>query len=207
MPDEKEEVEKWTFFCKEIAKANDILDGIELTWKHINLNNNAYNPFFSLLIDSLTTKIFLTLGHIFDNQSNSLSLLRIISSKEQIANINKLKKEAEPFILARHKQHAHLSRISGELNYQSNFRLMNDFNATKIREILDEVSAILRRWGVENNNGGVIADRWGNIGTSAELLFEHLEEYEYIRSKMSTYEHVEIVENIKKKKQGSLKDI
>ena len=198
----KEQVKKWEFFCKEVAKANDTLDAIEAIFKHINIHDNAYNPFFALVIDALTTKVFLNLGHLFDSQNDSLRLTRIISNKVDIAKIETLKLEAEPFINARHKQHAHISNVPGQVNYGSNFRLMNDFNASKIKEILDGVSKILRRWGVSNNDGTVIADRWGNIATSTEVLFEHLREYEYIRSKMPIVEHLELVEGMRSSETG-----
>ena len=193
----EEKIQKWTFFCKEVAKANDTLDLIEDLWSHIEIHDNAYNPVFSLVIDALTTKIFLHVGHLFDNQDDALRLSRIVTDKVHQKKLEGLKKEAEPFIEARNKEHAHLSKYAEEINYGSNFRLMNKHNTDKIRDILNEVSKVLRVWGVKYNNGGVIADRWGNISWSRELLFEAIEEYDCIRLDMTTSEHLALREKMK----------
>jgi len=192
------QLEQWIFLCKEVAKANDTLDAIVRLFQNINLQDNAYNAFFALLIDALTTKIFLHLGHVFDNQDDSLRLTRIGFSASDIAKIGALRAESEPFLQARHKQHAHISKNFEEINYSSNFRLMDECNVIKIRKILNKVSALLRKWGEANNNGNIIADHWGNIGIGSKVLFENLEEYEFIRSQMSTSEHVEIREKMSK---------
>lgn len=196
-----EEIKKWDFFCREVAKANDTLNIIDKTWHHINLNQNAYNEYFALIIDALTTKVFLHLGHLFDTQDDSLRLTRIITDPAHQKRLQELKLEAAPFLEYRHKQHAHLSRVKTEINYDSNFRLMDERSLIKISEILTEVSKLLRQWGINHNEGNIVADRWGNIATSTDILFEHLTEYELIRSKMSTVEHVKLVEEIRKNKE------
>jgi hypothetical protein len=194
------QITKWTFFCKEVAKANDTLDMIEKLWKNIELHSNAYNHAFVLIIDALTTKIFLHISHLFDSQDDPLRLTRIITGKEHQSKLNELKKEAQPFVEARNREHAHLSKYAKEINYGSNFRLLNEFNAMKIREILDEVGKLLRQWGVTYNNGSIIADHWGNIGWSSELLFENLEEYDFILSEMTTETRIDLRHRMKKDK-------
>ncbi|HLG91125.1 MAG TPA: hypothetical protein VI336_03160 [Candidatus Saccharimonadales bacterium] len=196
-----EQITKWTFFCKEVAKAKDTLETIEKTWAHINLNNNAYNQVFSLFIDALTTKVFLHLRHLFDEQNDSLRLSRIVTDKEDQAHIKKLKKEAKPFTDAVNRQHAHISKDGREINYSSNFRLMDEYNAIKIRKILDEVVKLLMKWGVKNNNGNVIADWWGNLSQSADVLFEHLEEYEFMRNEMPSEKYVDFVDRMRASRQ------
>ncbi len=184
----EEQIQQWSFFCREVAKANEILYLVEDLWKNIEISNGAYNQVFSLLIDALTTKILLHIGHLFDNQDDSLRLSRIIRDKESQSELEKLKKEAEPFIATRHREHAHLSKYAKEINYGSNFRLMQELNVKKIREILKAVSRLLAQWGILHNNGIVIADRWGNIGPSRELLFHTINVYDLISSEMDDEE-------------------
>lgn len=196
----EEHLNKWSFFCREVAKAHEILDLIEDLWGHIEMRDNAYNQIFSLIIDSLTTKVFLHIGHLFDSQDDALRLSRVITDKADQAILQNLKSEAVPFLQARNREHAHLSKFAKEINYGSNFRLMNEKNAKKIREILEGVGVLLRKWGIANNDGGVIADRWGNVSNARELLFEALEEHEFILSEMSTVEHIELTQRMKEEK-------
>jgi len=196
----KATLKQWEFFCKEVAKANDTLDVIEKIFYNVTVRDEAYGPFFTLVVDALTTKVFLHLGHIFDRQDDALRLSRVIVDKEAQPEIERLKLEAQPFLDARHKQHAHISRVPGEINLDASFRVMNKYNSDKIKEILRGVYTLLVGWGVKYNNGDIIADRWGNITPAVDLLFEDLEEYEYIRSTMSTLEHVELRDRIMRAK-------
>lgn len=197
------DLQKWNYFCKETSKAQELLDLTEDMWSIIELRDNAYNPVIYLVIDSLTTKVFIHLRHLFDSQKDALRLSRVLTDKEFLEPLKNLKKEAKPFIDAVNREHAHISKNPGEINYDSNFRLNEKQSLDKIREILNEVQGLLRRWGVLHNNGGVIADRWGDIATSRELLVEALCEHAFLVKEMEIMELVEYREKMRERNDNS----
>ena len=66
------EKENRDFLFKELAKGNEIIKAYQQILDNIFIHDNAYNPFFVLVLDSMTAKLILIISYIFDKNNDSI---------------------------------------------------------------------------------------------------------------------------------------
>jgi len=189
-------LQNWEFFCKEIAKGNEIIKANKLILDNIEINESAYDPFFQLILDSMAAKLVLIVNYLFDKQPDSLRLSNVITDLDDINQINTLKNDNNDIIEFRHKKVGHVDKLG--TNNKSYHRL-TQHTLSRISSLFEDVSTMLRKEGVKSFNGVVWASDWPNVTTSTQILIEHLEEGSVARSNLSTQELMKIREQIKTK--------
>lgn len=176
------EKKNWEFFCKEIAKGNEIIKAYRQIYKKIDMIGSAYDPFFQLILDCMTAKLVLITNYIFDSQDDALRLTRAISDLSYTGYIHTLSEEYKDLINFRHKKVAHINKIY--LNNKS-YQILTEPTLKRIEKLFKIVSGMLNKQGAKEFDGVLWADDWPNISTSRELMFERLEENELLRNSMS----------------------
>jgi hypothetical protein len=188
--------QNWEFFCKEIAKGNEIITAYQLILDNMELNDSAYDPFFQLVLDSMTAKLVMIANYLFDTQSDSLKLSNVITNLDDINQIISLKNDCDDLIEFRHKKVGHIDKLGTN---NKNFLMLTPHALSRISALFESVSVMLRKEGCKSFNGVVWASDWPNVTTSAQILFEHLEEGNIARNNLSNKELFAIRKQLKDK--------
>lgn len=186
--------QNWEFFCKEIAKGNEIIKAYQLILDNIELNDSAYDPFFQLVLDSMAAKLVLIVNYLFDTQPDSLRLSNVVTDLGNINKIISMKNESQDIIGFRHKKVGHIDKLGTN---NKNFHILTSHTLTRIKELFESVSVMLSKEGAESFNGVIWAPDWPNVSTSTQILFEHLGEGNIARNNLSAQELNKIRKQLK----------
>lgn len=155
----------WCFFCKELAKLNNILYAYDKIFSNIEIRKNRYNQFFQLILDSLTRNIAVTLDLFFQKRKNVWSLYKF--DKISKIAINKIKKKAMPYIQLRHNKFAHLP--DGKV-YEDNFDFFTLKGIKEVKEIINMITEMLTKINTKEQ----YFFEWGRINDSIDRFFDDL---------------------------------
>lgn len=105
------EKENRDFLFKELAKGNEIIKAYQQILDNISIHGNAYNPFFVLVLDSMTAKLILIISYVFDKNNDSINLKNnMVKSTKNTSWIENLKEEYKDLITFRNKAVGHLNK-------------------------------------------------------------------------------------------------
>ena len=160
----------WVYMNRDLAKLNLIVDCYDKLFNKIEVNDNAYNQFFQLMLDSFSARLVTGLTRFFDkrNDSWSLSMLGVGDN-----DIQQIKAATQELITLRHKQVGHFAK---GYESQSNFLFLTDKGIGIARNTIMQIHQLLSDIGRQNYGGHVYALTWSGVESSLEILLEHLED-------------------------------
>lgn len=163
------ELEMWRFFYREWAKLNDVVRAYDKFAINIEINHNKYSEIFSLILDSFTRYIIVTLDLFFQRRKNVQSLYKFNALANE--DVNEIRNKANKFIILRNNKIGHLSK---NFEHKNNFEYLSKKGIDEVRDILRDIDLLLRK--VISNNS--YTDGWVGIKNSLECLFEDLNKLE-----------------------------
>lgn len=182
----------WAFFCKELGKAKVLISCYRTIIDKMDVNDDAYNQFFQLILDSMTSKIALIISYCFDTQNDAWRITRIVTNLTAQSEVKDLETKAEPILEFRHKRTAHLGK---DVAHNGHFKIFTSRLLDEAEQIIDELVAILNKHGAGKYGYAIVPD-WVGIKSQAEVMFEHLEEGTYLLDHMGGFERQELREKI-----------
>lgn len=182
----------WSFFCKELGKAKVLIDCYKTISNKMDVNEDAYNQFFQLVLDSMTSKITLIISYCFDAQNDAWRITRIITDLNDQSAIKELEARAEPILQFRHKRTAHLGM---DVSHYGHFKIFTSKLLDEAEQLINDVVVCLNKHGA-SKYGYAIAPDWVGIKSQAEVMFEHLDEGTYLLDRMGGFERHELREKI-----------
>lgn len=170
MTESKKEV--WNFLNRELAKLKTVTEISNSLFDNIEIGNNAYNPFFQLVLDAFTREVAVSVFCFFDKK-HSWSLYQFpecISESE----ITTLETEAKDFIDLRHEKVAHLSRKKTVRH--NNFSFLSEKGIESLRILIPKIHNLLHKVSEYHNLGSTWALDYPDVRSSYQLLIEQLKQ-------------------------------
>lgn len=166
----------WQYLIKDLGKVKELLDMSEKLLEKLNAKNGRYFQSFVVIMDSLTTNIFITLARFFETDSKSWSLYSFGLKKDII---KKAAKEAESLIQERHIKIAHLDRGESHVHH---FRYLDPVGIKKTREIVKSIASILEIIRLRICPKEVYVLGWLDIENSLDNMLEDLLSYDHMKA-------------------------
>jgi len=167
--------EVWNFLNRELAKLKTVSDVSDSLFDNIEVAQNAYNPFFQLLLDSFTRQVAVGIYCFFDKK-HSWSLYQFSECITE-SEITEAEKDAEVFIELRHERIAHLTRKKS-VRHSSNFSFLSEKGIKQLDALIVKIHGLLHKVSTHYNLGSAWAIEYPDIRSSYELLIEALKAHE-----------------------------
>lgn len=196
-----EQKDVWDFLNKELAKLRVSISVYNKIFENVNINDNAYNQAFQLLLDGLTRQIAVGFYTFFDRTKRAWSLYRLPTASR--SKIDELRSEAQDIIDLRSDRLAHLSRSA---IHKDNFVFISDKGLKIIEVSISKIHSMLSDIAKNSSINEVWALDWVGVESSVEILFEHLEDGGYLLEQMDGAERYELREKTRKEKNKERKN-
>lgn len=182
----------WIYMNRELAKLNVITECYNKIFDNIEINENAYNQFLQLVLDSFSSQLVTGLTRFFDKRKDSWSLYKLGLENNRVKQIEL---RAQDLISLRHKQVAH---FANGYELKSNYLLLSDNGSMLAKEVINEVHELLSEVGREKYAGSVYALTWAGVENSLDVLVENLELVSHILKNMDTAKIYDLREEMRK---------
>lgn len=159
----------WHFFCRELAKINNIIYAYDKIFLNIETKNSCYSEFFELVLNSFAKQIIVNLDLFFQKRKDVWSLYKF--DKIDKKKINNIKKITESYIIMRNNKTAHLS---DKINHKNNFELLTLKGINEIKKIAKELEEILTEVSSLYNFKEQYIFNWQGINHSLDCLIEDI---------------------------------